>query len=119
MLVVCGIMDTNNTAGNHSTHRFIDSQGFMGIDYLTMLHIKNVPHMIKDHNLTPNKDSRLGTIQHRRLQYLVWWAKDHQCCGLEITSDAWTAAELTSSITKMNIESPSGGDIKVSHPSKV
>ena len=59
--------------------------------------------MIKDHNLVPNKEAHLGAIQQRKLQALVWWENYFQHSGLLITEDAWTAAELTSSITQINI----------------
>ena len=49
----------------------------------------------------------------------MWWVKDCQSFGLAIIAAAWTAADLKSSITQINIESPSGGDIKVAHPGKV
>ena len=57
ILVVCGIPDLNNTSRNRPTHLCIDSQGFTGIDYLSMLCIKDIPHMIKYHNLVPNQES--------------------------------------------------------------
>ena len=55
MLVICGITDMQNPAGNHPTQLFIDSQGFMGIDDFTILRIKYVPNMINNHNLVPNQ----------------------------------------------------------------
>ena len=75
--------------------------------------------MIKDHNLVPNEEARLGAIQRHKLQALGWWAKDTQHRGLEIIVAAWTAAEPTSSIMHINIESLLGRDIKVAHPGKV
>ena len=75
--------------------------------------------MIKDRNLVLNQESRLGSIQQRKFQALVWCVKDCHHCGLVITATAWTAAELTSSITSINIESPSEGDIKVPQSGKV
>ena len=119
MLVVCGILDLQNPAGNRPGLLFINSQGFMGIDDFTMLCIKDVPYIIKDNNLVPNKEARLGAFKKRELQALVLWAKDFQHRGLAITSAAWTTAELTSSITHINIDSPSGGDNKVVNPGKL
>ena len=82
---------------------FIDSQGFTGIDNLTMLCIKDVPNMIKDHNLVPNQEACVGAIQKCKLQELECWAKDRHRHGLAITVDAWTAAELTIITMKINI----------------
>ena len=62
MLVVCDIMDMKNSAGNCLTQLFIDQQGFSGIDDFSMLRIKGVPHIKKDHNLVPNQETRLGAI---------------------------------------------------------
>ena len=72
MLVVCGILDTQNPAGNCPTQLFIDFRGLAGIAYLTKLHIKDVPHKINDHNLVPNQEAGLGYIQQRKLQDLAW-----------------------------------------------
>ena len=63
ILVICGITDLQNPAGNHPTHILIYSQGFKGIVNFSMLRIKDVPHKINDHNLVPNQLARLGTIQ--------------------------------------------------------
>ena len=71
MLVIFGIMDLQNPSGNIHKKLFIDSQGFTGIDYFSMLRIKDVTHMIKDNNLVTNQESLLGAIQNRRLQGLV------------------------------------------------
>ena len=84
-----------------------------------MLCIRYVPRMIKDHNLVPNQEARLCTIQKHKLQALVCWSKDNQCRGLEINADTWNTSDLTSSITHINIESPLGGYIKLAHPGKL
>ena len=63
MLVVCGITDMKNPAGNLPTQLFIDFQGFAGIDDLSMIRIKDVHNMKNDHNLAPNQEAHLGTIQ--------------------------------------------------------
>ena len=104
-LVICGIPYLKNPAINHLTQMFIDSQEFAGVDYLSMLCIKDSSHMIKYNNLVPNKEAHLGSIQQRKLQALVWWEKDFQCRGLAIITSAWTTAELTSFITQINIYS--------------
>ena len=119
MHVLCGIPDLNNLGGNFPTQMFIDSQGFKRMDDFYMLRIKDAPHMINDHNLVPNQDARFGAIQQSKLQALVWWAKDIQRLGLVIIAAAWTGAYMTSSIMKINIESPSIGDIKVAQSGKV
>ena len=75
--------------------------------------------MIKYNNLVPNQESRVGAIQQRKLQALVLWAKDHQSRGLAIIHVAWTAVDIISSVTQINIHSPSVGNIKVAHPGKV
>ena len=55
---------------------FTDSQRFSGINDFSILIIKNVPNTIKYHNLVPNQEAQLCAIQQRKLQALVWWAKD-------------------------------------------
>ena len=45
--------------------------------------------------------------------------KDRHCCVLATIAATWTAAELTSYITQINIESLLVGYIKVSHPDKL
>ena len=72
MLVICDIPGIHNTAGNLLMQLFVVSQGFTNIDDFSMLCIKDVPHMIKDHNSVPNQESQLGAIQLRKLQALVW-----------------------------------------------
>ena len=119
MLVVCGITDLHNPERKFSTNMFIDIQGFTGIDNFTIIFIKDILNMIKDNNLVPNQESRLDIIQQCKLQALVWWVNDFQCRSLAITAPTWTAADLTSSIMQINIESQSGGGIKVIHPVKV
>ena len=104
MLVVCGIIDLHNPAGNCPTQLFIYSQGFTGIDDLSMIRIKDVPHMIKDHNSVPNQDAHLGTFKQRKLQVLVWRTKDCHRWGLEIILVAWNEEELKISIkNKMSL----------------
>ena len=65
IIFVCGNTDLHNSVGNCPTKLFIDSQGCTGIDNFSMLHIKDIPHMIKDHNLVPNQKVSLGNIQQR------------------------------------------------------
>ena len=38
-----------------------------GVGYLTMLHSKDVPHMIKDNHLLQNQESRVVTIQQLKI----------------------------------------------------
>ena len=92
MLVASDIQDLQNPAGDCLTHMFLGSQRFTGIDYFTMLCIKYLHHMIKDCNLVPNQEARLLDIQQRKLQALVWWAKDLQRHGLTISVASWTTA---------------------------
>ena len=75
--------------------------------------------MIKDNNLVINQEARLGAIHKRKLQALVWWEKDYQQPGLEITVSAWTTEDLTSYIAQISIESTPGEDIKAEHPGKL
>ena len=118
ILVVYGILDLHNSAGNCPTQLFIDSQGFTGINYFSIISIKYVPHMINYHNLVPNQEARLSAIQQCKLKVLVCWSKYSQISELAIITATWTTADLTNSITQINIESPLGGDIKVAHPGK-
>ena len=55
ILIICGIEDLQNPAGDHPTQIFIYSQGFTGIGNFSILRIKDVPHKINDHNLLPNQ----------------------------------------------------------------
>ena len=91
----------------------------MGIDDFTILRVNDIPHMIKYNNSVPNQESCFGAIHQRKLQAMVWWAKDHPSCGLEINTAEWTATEMKIPIAQINIESTLGGDIKVLHPGKV
>ena len=118
MLLICGIPDIANQAGNRPTTLFIESQGFGSVDDFAMLRIKDVPHMIKDHNSVPNQAARMGAVHQRKIQALIWWAKDRQRRGLPITPAEWTMATLATSITQINIEAP-GGETKVAYPGKV
>ena len=61
----------------------------------------------------------MGAIKHHNLQALLWRTRHIHHRGLAIIVATWNEEELTSSITQINIESPSGGDIKVAHPGKV
>ena len=88
IIVVCGIPYIQNPAGNSLTQLFIDSQGFMGIDDLSMLFVKDIPRMINDNNLVPNQQTHLVDIQQRKLQVLLWWKKNLQSSGLAIISAA-------------------------------
>ena len=96
MLVFCGIPYLKNPAGNFLTQLFIDTQGFTGVEDCIMLRIKDVPHMIKDHNSVPNQEALLGDIHQHKLQALVWRAKYFQYFGLAITVATWTTEELMS-----------------------
>ena len=119
MLVFCCILFMQNSSGNFPVQLFIDSKGFTGIDDFYMLNIKEVPNMIKDNNLVTNEEARLGAIQQLKLQVLVWWSNDIQSHLLAIIVAKWTAVELKSPITQINIDSSSGGDIKLAHPAKL
>ena len=55
MLVVCVIPDLQNPAGNIPTQLFIDSQVIIVVGDFSMISIKELPHMINDPNLMPNK----------------------------------------------------------------
>ena len=119
MLVVYGTLNPQNPEGNRPTHLFFYFQEFTGIDDFTMLRIKDVPHMIKDHNSVPNQEARLGAIHQRKLEVLVWLVRDFQRCGLKITAEVWNKEEMMSYITQINKDSQSIGDIKVSHYGKL
>ena len=71
MFVICWIPDLQNPEENIPTQLFIDPQGFMGIDELSMLRIIDIPHTIKDNNSVPKIEARLGNNQQRKLQALV------------------------------------------------
>ena len=50
MIVICGITNLQNPAGNFPTQMLIDYQVFSGVYDFSMLRIKDVLHMIKDRN---------------------------------------------------------------------
>ena len=54
-----------------------------------------------------------------QIKVIVWLAKDCQRHGIAIIEASCTAKELISPITQINIASPSRGDMKVVHSSKV
>ena len=112
-------MDLQNPSGNIHKKFFIDYQGFTGIDYFSMLRIKDVTHMIKDNNLVTNQESLLGAIQNRRLQGLVGQTKDCHRRVLAIISAACTEANMKNFTTHINIEYLSGGDFKLEYHGKV
>ena len=43
--------------------------------------------MIKDHNLVPNQEARLGYIHQKKLQAIVWRDKGRHRHGLKIIVD--------------------------------
>ena len=63
VIFVCVIPDLQSLAKNSPMQMFIDSQGLAGIDYFSVLRIKYVCYMIKDHNPVPNQEAFLGDIQ--------------------------------------------------------
>ena len=68
MIVVCVILYLHNPAGNHPEQIFIDSKGFTKVENFSMLWIKDVSNIIKDHNLVPNQEAHLGAIQQRNIK---------------------------------------------------
>ena len=54
MLVICVIPDMQNPEGNCPTQLFIGSQVFTVIGDFFMKRIKNISHIMKNHNLVPN-----------------------------------------------------------------
>ena len=94
MMRTCGIPDIPNVAGDRPTVLFIQSQGLVTVADITILNVKDVPNMIKGHNSVPNQAARLGSVQQRKIQALIWWTKDRIRCGIEIAAADWNAAAL-------------------------
>ena len=118
MMRTCGIPDIPNVAGDRPTVLFIQSQGLVTVADITILNVKDVPNMIKGHNSVPNQAARLGIVQQRKIQALIWWTKDRIRRGIEIVAADWNAAALADAVTQINIEQPAG-DAKVANPGKV
>ena len=75
LLQVCGIHDLLNPSGNPPTQLFITSQGLGYIKGFLMIWIKDVPYMVKDHNLVPAQAAQLGAVQQCKIQALILWGK--------------------------------------------
>ena len=118
MMRTCGIPDIPNVAGDRPTVLFIQSQGLVTVADITILNVKDVPNMIKGHNSVPNQAARLGIVQQRKIQALIWWTKDCIRRGIEIAAADWNAAALADAVTQINIEQPAG-DATVANPGKV
>ena len=113
---VCGIPDLLNLTGNRPTQLFITYQGLGDIKDSLMLRIKDVPYVIKDHHLVPAEAAQLGAVQQRKMQVLIWWAKDRQRHGLPVVAAEWKQAALRNGVHQINSDAK---DKEVERPGKV
>jgi hypothetical protein len=106
MLMRCGLPDIANGAGTRPTQAFIDSQGFMDIQDFTIMAVKDVPNMIKNHNSISGQSVVLGAVHQRKIQALIYWARDQKRRGITIVANEWTQATMADSIERVNSDIP-------------
>ena len=82
MLLTCGLPDIANAAGTRPTQAFIDSQGFTDIEDFTIMSVKDVPNMIKNDNPINGQNVILGDVHQRKVQALIYWARDKKRRGM-------------------------------------
>ena len=107
MLLTCGLPDIANAAGTIPTHAFIDSQGFTDVEDFTILPVKDVPNMVKNHNSINGQTVILGAVHQRKVQDLIYWARDKKRCGMEIVAADWTTAQMEEAKERVNSDVPS------------
>ena len=78
VLLTCGLPDTKNIDGERPTQAYINSQGFADTDDFAILAVKDVPYMIKNHNSIHDQSVILGLVHQRRIQALIYWARDQK-----------------------------------------
>ena len=84
MLLVCGLQEIANAMDHRPTQAFIDSQGFVTVEDFTIMAVKDVPYMIKNHNSIHQQSVILGAVHQRKIQALIHWSRDHKCRGIAI-----------------------------------
>ena len=116
MLLTRGLLDIADVAGTRPTQAFIDSQGFTEVGDLAIIAVKYVPHMIKNHNSIQGQTVILGAVHQRKIQGLIYWAKDQRRQGVAIVAANWTVAVMLDKIERVNSVAPPK---EVERPSKM
>ena len=68
MLLTCGLPDIANGAGTRPAQAFIDSQGFTDVKDFTIMSVKDVPNIIKNHNSVNGQTVILWDVHQRKVQ---------------------------------------------------
>ena len=66
VLLTCGLPDIKNIDGKRPTQAFINWQGFADIDNFSILEVKDVPYMIKNHNSIHDQSVILGAVHQKK-----------------------------------------------------
>ena len=48
----------------------------------------------------------LGAVHQRKVQDLIYWARDKKCCGMVFVAADWTTAQMEEAIERVNSELP-------------
>ena len=115
--MTCGIPDIANQARNRLTPLFAESHRLGEIEDFGILEIKDVPNMIKAHNSTPGQEYRMGVVQQRKIQALIWWAKYHKQRGVYLIVADFIQETMDDAIQKLDAGTPTGD--KLDCPGKV
>ena len=99
VFAVCGI-------GLQDSARIAGNEGFDNIEDLGVLEgDKDVLEMAKRlASRATNARVMLGTVQIKRLQALVWWARDHQRRGLALVANNFDVAAMNAGMTSKSVE---------------
>ena len=72
VLLTCGLPDTENIDDKRPTQAFVNSKGFADINDFTILSVKDVPYMIKNHISIHDQSVILGEVHQSRIQALIY-----------------------------------------------
>ena len=89
VLLTCGLPDIKNIDGKRPTQAFINWQGFADIDNFSILEVKDVPYMIKNHNSIHDQSVILGAVHQKKIQALIYWVRDQKQQGITIEAAKW------------------------------
>ena len=106
VLLTCGLPDIKNIDGKRPTQAFINLQGFADINDFSILEVKDVPYMINNHNSIHELSVILGLVHQRRIQALIYWARDQKRRGVIIEADHLTPVTMAEAIEHVNSDTP-------------
>ena len=81
-------------------------QGFANINDFAILAVKNVPYMIKNHNLIHDQSVILGAVRQRRIQALIYWERDQKHRGIIIAEANWKPVTMAEATEHVNSDTP-------------